>query len=298
MSITDNTGLLMSTCYYLLSGLALANRRYFPHTTYMQYIDTHCHIHDPEFFPPEAAEQAYRQAVATGVRTIICIATSLEDSKRAIAFARAHPEHCRASIGIHPHEAANFSETELQWQLEKLAQLASEPEVVAVGECGFDFYYNEKNECFSRQKLLLEGQIAIALQHDLPMSFHVREAFDEFWSVFEQHEGLRGVLHSFTDRTVHLEKALQHGLFIGVNGIATFTNHTWQKELFKSIPLENVVVETDAPFLTPTPKRGTINTPENVIYITRFLAKLRGESERTIAKATTANAAALFRLEE
>lgn len=262
----------------------------------MHLIDTHCHIHDPEFFTPEAAEEAYQKAVAAGIRWMICIATSLEDSKRAIAFARAHPDHCRASIGIHPHEAAKLEMKEIEQHLKELAILATEPEVVAVGECGFDFYYNEKKECFSRQKALLEGQIAIAQHHRLPMSFHVREAFDEFWAVFEQHKDLKGVLHSFTDRSAHLEKALQHGLSIGMNGIATFTSHLWQKELFQSVPLENIVVETDAPFLTPVPRRGTINTPENVIYITNFLAELRGEREDNIAKATTANAKKLFQL--
>lgn len=267
----------------------------------MQYVDTHCHIHDTEFFSPEDAEATYQQAVKSGVRWMICIATSLEDSKRAIAFARAHPEHCRASIGIHPHEATNLTEHEIQDQLIELESLASEPEVVAVGECGFDFYYNDKKECFARQKALLKGQIAIAAQHNLPMSFHVREAFNEFWSVFEQSKkrygSINGVLHSFTDRENHLIRAQKHNLLIGINGIATFTSHAWQKELFQSVGLEDFVIETDAPFLTPVPMRGTINTPENVIYITRFLASQREESEEGIAKATTANAVQLFSLE-
>jgi TatD DNase family protein len=95
---------------------------------------------------------------------------------------------------------------------------------------------------------------------------------------------------------VHLERAIKYGLSIGINGIASFTSHTWQRDMFKSIPLENILIETDAPFLTPHPKRGTINTPENVIYITNFLAELRGEEPSTIAKVTTANAQKLFNL--
>lgn len=264
----------------------------------MRFFDTHCHIHDPHFFDADAAETAYAAAVAAGVEWMICIATSLEDSRRAIAFAKAHPQHCRASIGIHPHEAATLTEKQIQQQLIELEMLASAPEVVAVGECGFDFYYNDKTECLSRQRALLEGQIAIALQYDLPLSFHVREAFDEFWQVINRYNNVRGVLHSFTDRPSHLEKALQSKLLIGINGIATFTSHVWQNELFRTIPLENIVVETDSPFLTPSPKRGKINTPENVIYITKYLASLRGESQESIVEATTNNAQHLFRLGE
>jgi TatD DNase family protein len=274
----------------------LASEKTLRHTTGMQYIDTHCHIHDSECFDEAAAEQAYQDAVKSGVVWMICIATSLADSKQAIDFAQKHAKHCRASIGIHPHEAAKYSESELQAQLRELAQLASAPEVVAVGECGFDFYHNDKKECHQKQEILLKGQLEIAKAHNLPVSFHVREAFDEFWPVFDEYPHVRGVLHSFTDRPVHAERALKEGLFIGVNGISTFTTHVWQKELFQNIPLEKIVVETDAPFLTPMPKRGTINTPENVIYITKHLATLRGESEEEIVRATTANAVKLFGL--
>jgi TatD DNase family protein len=262
----------------------------------MKLIDTHCHIHDPEFFTEQEALAALREAVAAGVEKIILIATSLEDSKRAIAFANRHAEHCYASIGIHPHEASKYSQAEVTNQLAELADLAQEAKVVAVGECGFDFYYNDKKEHLATQELLLRGQIEIALNNNLPLSFHVREAFDEFWRVFESYKGVRGVLHSFTDRQENLERAIKNNLLIGINGIATFTTHSWQVDLFKKVRLRHFVLETDAPFLTPKPKRGTINTPENVIYVTNFMAELRGESKKEIANATTANAKNLFRL--
>ena len=119
---------------------------------------------------------------------------------------------------------------------------------------------------------------------------------EQFWRVFDEYKGVEGVLHSFTDNEVNLTKALQRGLYIGINGISTFTKHEWQRDLFKSVSLESIVLETDAPFLTPVPRRGTINTPENVIYITRFLADLRGEESDLIAKVTTANAKKLFKI--
>lgn len=259
-------------------------------------IDTHCHIHSAEFFTPEQAEEALNDALEHGVTKIIAVATSLADSKDAIAFAHAHPKNVWATIGIHPHEAANLTKEQIRSQLSELAELAADSKVVGVGECGFDFYYNDRAECYERQKQLLIGQLEIAKKHSLPLSFHVREAFSEFWPVFESYSGLTGVLHSFTDRPEHMERAVKHGLCIGINGIATFTSHLWQKEMFKQIPLNNIVVETDAPFLTPKPKRGTMNKPENVTYITKYLAELRGEDATDITRCTTNNAERLFGL--
>jgi TatD DNase family protein len=262
----------------------------------MKLVDTHCHIHSPEFFDSQAAEAALKDSVKAGVTKLLLVGTGLEDSKRAIAFANSHPEYCFASIGIHPHEAAKMTESEISQALTELALLVVEPKVVAVGECGFDFFYNSKTDCLAKQTQLLTGQLDIAAANNLPVSFHVREAFDEFWRVFEQYKNIRGVLHSFTDSKEHLKQALEHKLKIGVNGIATFTTKKWQIDLFKSLGLSDFVLETDSPFLTPSPKRGTINTPENVIYITNYMAELRGETKELIAKATTANAVELFGL--
>ena len=265
----------------------------------MQFVDTHCHIHDTEFFTDEQATVALKTATENGVNKILCIATSLEDSRQAIKFANRHPDYCFASIGIHPHEASKLNVEQIKNQLDELKALAEDPIVVAVGECGFDFCYNKRKDCLAKQTQLLKGQLFIAAENNLPLSFHVREAFDDFWPVFEAvsaEHPISGVLHSFTDSQSNADRAIAHNLSIGVNGIATFTKHSWQRELFKKLPLKNIVTETDAPFLTPSPKRGTINEPRNVIYITKFLAELRGETEEEIAKATTANAKGLFKL--
>lgn len=262
----------------------------------MKLIDTHCHIHDSAFFTPADAEVALQQAVDAGVNKIILVGTSLEDSKNALAFAHAHPDHCYASIGIHPHEAAKMTEEEIKHALFELGTLATDAKVVAVGECGFDFYYNKKSDYLEKQTQLLRGQLEIAQAHNLPVCFHVREAFEEFWPVFETFKNLRGVLHSFTDTKANLEKGISLNLIIGVNGIATFTTKEWQLDLFKTVSQHSFVLETDAPFLTPKPHRGTINSPENVIYITDFMAELRGEAKEIIANATTANAIKLFNL--
>lgn len=259
----------------------------------MEYIDTHCHLHDPEFFSAKEATSVIASSVQSGVAKMIGIGTSLEDSKNAIAYARNHPESYWASVGIHPHESSKLSSVQIDKHLKELDQLASDTKVVAIGECGFDFYYNDREKMLEKQTQLLEGQLQVAKKHNLPVSFHVREAFTDFWPIYDRYK-VPGVLHSFTDRPEHLQKALKRGLFIGINGIATFTSHRWQLDMFKAIPLEKIVVETDSPFLTPKPKRGTINTPENVIYITQYLAELRGEDVRHTSRQTTDNARKLF----
>lgn len=259
------------------------------------FIDTHCHIHDQEFFNNEDAIIALSSAKDNDVNQLICIGTSLEDSKRAIQFSSLN-KGCYATVGIHPHEALKLDVEGIENHLKQLDKIADDDTVVGVGECGFDFFYNNEGDSLSLQERLLRGQIDIAIKHNLPLSFHVRDAFEQFWRVFDEYKGVEGVLHSFTDNEVNLIKALQRGLYIGINGISTFTKHKWQRDLFKSVPLDNIVLETDAPFLTPVPRRGTINSPENVIYITRFLADLRDEEPELIAKVTTTNAKKLFKI--
>ena len=127
-----------------------------------------------------------------------------------------------------------------------------------------------------------------------PVSFHVREAFDDFWPVFENFHGVRGVLHSFTDTQTNLDRGFSRGLYVGVNGISTFTRDTAQRNLYATIPLERMLVETDAPYLTPVPLRGKMNEPGYVRLVVEFWAQKRGISFDELAHATTQNARRLF----
>jgi len=142
--------------------------------------------------------------------------------------------------------------------------------------------------------MVLKFQIELAIEHNLPLIFHVREAFDDFWPILDEYESIRGVLHSYTDTQANLDKALERGLYIGVNGIATFAKSQSQLDVYRAVPLQKLLLETDAPFLTPTPYRGTINQPKRVGTIAEFVASLRGESLEQLAAATTQNAHDLF----
>src|SRR6185312_11541821 len=129
-----------------------------------------------------------------------------------------------ASVGIHPHEAQRYAGD--AQALAAFAKLAERPKIVAVGECGLDYFYNHSPKV--DQEEILRFQIELALRHDLPMIFHVRDAFDDFWSIFDEYTGIRGVIHSFTATEKELAQALERGLYIGLNGIMTFTKQVKQ----------------------------------------------------------------------
>ena len=268
-------------------------------------IDTHCHIHDrssynyalsrqqvgkkllrerpnlphqSEDFTPEKILARAHQA---GIEKVICIGTSHDDSMDARAFAeKYHADGVFWSYGVHPDEATGASG----------AMLPHSPlRLVAIGEVGLD-YHNDANR--PAQQKLFERMLQLALDHDLPLIFHVREAFDDFFAMLDNFPSARGVVHSFSDNRENLIKSLDHGFYIGVNGLSTFA-----PELpIADIPLDRILLETDAPFLTPAPFRGTINEPARIREICAHVSKLKGESEADIARITTKNAEQLFHI--
>jgi TatD DNase family protein len=270
----------------------------------MDLVDTHCHIQSIGSESGEAgtrqlwakdtdlsAEAVIASAHAHDINRLICVGCDLEDSILAIDFAKDKPE-CFATIGLHPHEAKLYAHNAAA--LEQFSALATQDKVVAIGECGLDYFYGHSPK--EDQLEVLKFQIELAIKQDLPLIFHVRDAFDDFWPVFEQYEGIRGVLHSFTDNKANLDKALAKGLYIGVNGIATFNKKPEQEDVYKAIPLERLLLETDAPFLTPAPYRGTINEPMRVSVVADFVSNLRHENRESLASQTTDNAIKLFRI--
>jgi TatD DNase family protein len=267
-----------------------------------ELVDTHCHIQSIGVDGGDratsekwakatdlTADGVVEAAAEHGVTRLICVGCDLSDSQLAIAFAKDRP-NCWATIGIHPHEAKNIVGKSAD--LDTFKSLVGRPKVVAVGECGLDFYYEHSPR--ESQIEVLKLQIELALDNNLPLVFHVRDAFDEFWPIFDSYKGIKGVLHSFTDSAENLAKALDRELFVGVNGIATFSKQESQLEVYRQIPLNSLLLETDAPFLTPAPYRGNINEPKRVGVIADFLANLRGEDRSEIARVTTSNANQLF----
>jgi len=278
----------------------------------IELFDTHCHIHESNAPGPSAggvsddedetrrrwkklgnpsAQQLILEAREAGVTRLLAVGCALEDSERAVALA-AEEENVWASIGIHPHESSQYVGN--AEALERFASLVSKSKVVAVGECGLDYFYTHSSR--EAQIEVLRFQLALAQKHNLPLVFHVREAFDDFWPVFDEFEGLRGIIHSFTADEKVLAEILKRGLYVGLNGIMTFTKSDEQLAAAKAVPLNRLVLETDAPFLTPAPDRATICQPKHVRTTAEFLCKLRDESLETLAEVTTQNAQAMFGL--
>jgi TatD DNase family protein len=247
------------------------------------FTDTHCHIHEAHFY--EADRQAvYDRAINDGVR-MICIGTNEEFSRQAIEFTATH-DQTWATVGVHPHDVKDG------WgDIARI--LAEKPEkLIGIGEIGLDYFYD--NSPREVQIKALEEQLQLAVDYALPVSFHVRNAFDDFWPIFNNFPGLRGVLHSFTDDIANLNRGLSEGLYVGVNGISTFTKDEHQRVMFDAIPTDRMLLETDAPFLTPTPHRGKVNEPAFVRNVAEYHANRRGVELEHLARVTSTNASTLF----
>lgn len=256
-------------------------------------IDTHCHIHESEFFP-DNRDEVYQNAIADDV-VMLCVSTSERASREAMEFTATHPQ-TYPIVGVHPHDAANDYAAVGEILA---ADREGDNRIVGVGEIGLDYYYlNSPREA---QIAALEQQLQWAIDYDMPVSFHVRDSqdrsvsvWDDFWPIVDNFRGIRGVLHSFTDTQKQLEQGLSRGFFVGVNGISTFTKDAAQQAMYASIPLERVLLETDAPFLTPAPYRGTMNEPKYVRRVAEHVATVHARSVDDVAALTTDNASRLF----
>ncbi len=242
-------------------------------------IDTHCHLHDREFFAEEQAETMLVRARKAGVKKIICIGTSQEDSLAARNFATKH-EDVYWTYGMHPENAKNSTEL----------QKRNPYRPIAIGEVGLDYHYEGYNR--KAQIRLFEEMLQMAVDNDLPVSFHVREAFSDFFAVTANFPKIRGVVHSFTDNKKILKRVLNEtNFYVGVNGLATYST-------LPTPPLERILLETDAPFLTPEPFRGIINEPAYIYEIALWLSKKIGEKFEKIERETTKNAERLFNFQD
>ena len=255
-------------------------------------IDSHCHIHDEDF--PFSKEEVFANMREMGVGAAVCVGVSVANSVRAVKFCENQEINLFAAIGVHPHEASELDEA----GLETLKNLTKNPRVVAIGEIGLDYFYENSDR--ESQKRALWEQLKIAHEAGLPVSFHVRNAFDDFWPIFDDfekpHGKIRGVLHSFTDSEENLKKALDRGLYIGVNGISTFVKKPEELAMFAAIPLERTLLETDAPYLAPAGKRGKTNQPASTALVAQDLATKRDLEVEKVAQITTTNTRDLFEI--
>ena len=243
-------------------------------------IDSHCHLHDLDFYTPEEQSQALIACTERQIEKLICIGTDHEDSFKAAEFAAQNPTKLFWSYGIHPNE---FDKPR------KDVQFEHNNRPVAIGEVGLDYHYGENDKL--DQARLLEEMLDLAIREDLPLIFHVREAFDDFFAILDNFSTakIRGVVHSFSDNKKNLKKSLERDFYIGVNGLATYST-------LPMPPIERILLETDAPFLAPVPLRGQTNQPVNVHYVAKWLSEKLGLDFEEVAKITTENSETIFNL--
>ena len=254
--------------------------------------DTHAHIHFEDYRDDLAV--IFKNARDNDVGRIICVGTDEEDSHRALDFVcdelvarHAGGVRLEATVGLHPHEAHRG-----QSALEAIAFLLKVGQPIAIGECGLDYYRNLSNR--EEQQAALVFQIELALEHDLPLVFHVRDAWDDFFATIKMYPALRGVVHSFTGGPNEVELAMKYNLYFGMNGIMTFTKDQQQLKAARLVPADRLLLETDSPYLTPAPLRGKRNEPANVALVARSLSELRDEEYGTLADKTNENVNKLF----
>lgn len=254
----------------------------------MQFIDTHCHLQFDKL--AEKIDQVMTGAAATGVSGMICVGTSAADSRQAVEYAQQF-DNVWAAVGAHPHDGKEFDPAA---DLSTVTSLFKQPRVVAVGEIGLDFYkdYSPKED----QEKLLRLQLEAALPTSLPFIFHVRDAWKDFWRIMDDYKDVRAVVHSFSAGQKQLDKIVEKGWHVGLNGIMTFTRDEAQLAAAKTVPADRLLLETDAPFLTPEPVRSEVCEPKHVRLTAEFLAGLRGESLEEMSKYTTDNAMRLFNI--
>jgi len=256
----------------------------------MQFIDTHAHIYLPEF--DNDREEMIGRALESGVNKILLPNIDVGSAGQLLSLSSGYPGICYPMMGLHPTSVKDD-------YLEQLAQVEEwlrQDGFVAVGEIGIDLYWdktyiNEQVEAFRRQ-------VSLALELELPVVIHSRESFDEIFEVMGEFEdkGLKGVFHSFTGDLSQAEKALGMGFYLGIGGIVTFKNSGLDR-VIASIGIDRLLLETDSPYLAPSPHRGKRNESSFIINSARRISDLTGKTLEEVASVTTSNAKELFNID-
>ena len=251
--------------------------------------DTHCHL-DLEQFDTDR-EAVVARAREAGVGRIIVPGLDVQRSRLAVALSAQYPE-VFAAVGLHPNSAAGFGAGDLK----ELRQLARLPKVVAIGEIGLDLHW--QTVPLAEQQRAFRAQLELAAELGKPAIIHDREAHAEVLEMLRDARPPAGaVLHSFSGDRAMAESAVESGYYLGVDGPLTYKKNDALRDIFRRVPLDRILIETDAPYLTPQPRRGARNEPAFVKFVAEQLAGIRALTTEQIASATTANAARLFRWE-
>lgn len=249
-------------------------------------VDSHCHIPMIEY--EGGGHAIINAAKANGISHMLCVSLDLETYPGVLDLAEKY-DCISASVGVHPNSQVPAEPTE-----EQLIELAQDPNVVAIGETGLDYFRSVGDLNWQRERFRIH--IRSAKRAGKPLIIHSRDAREDVINLMQQESAAEvgGVMHCFVDDWQTAEQAIEQNFYISFSGIVTFKNASELKEVAKKVPLDRILIETDSPYLAPVPYRGKQNQPAYVRYIAEHIAELRGESFETIADATTANFCSLF----
>ncbi len=274
----------------------------------MYFIDTHAHLDMIKSMTPEGS---LKRSLSDGVRCLINIGSSIEGSRKSVRYARQFPD-VFASVGIHPHDAKDFGESEIKILRSLIAGSEEAPpgeaplesgsgkrfeKVVAVGETGFDFFRNLSPR--PSQEKAFRAHIELAAEYDLPLIIHDRDAHEETLDILKEYstsKSLKGVIHCFSGDLDFASRCIDAGLHISYTGVITYPNAKGLQDVVREIPIEKIFIETDSPFLAPQDRRGKENYPGNVKYIAQKIAELKNLTIEEVAAATSKNAEEFFKL--
>lgn len=252
-------------------------------------FDTHAHYDDKAF--DEDREAVLGALGEAGVQAVVNVGASLASTRRTIELTRQYP-FIYGAVGIHPSDSKELTEADIQW----LEELTGKEKVVAVGEIGLDYYWEEPDH--EIQKKWFVRQLALARKVKLPVIIHSRDAAKDSLDIMkaEHSEEIGGVIHCFSYGKEMAREYLEMGFFLGIGGVVTFQNGKKLKEVVAYAPLDRLVLETDCPYLAPTPNRGKRNSSLNLPYVAEEIAALKGITPKQVMEATWENAKRLYRL--
>lgn len=258
----------------------------------MEYFDSHCHLNDEQMLVN--IEEQIALLREANVTAVLCIGYDLASSKRAVELANTYPE-VYAAVGIHPDNAAECS---LE-SIEELRKLAQDPKVIAIGEIGLDYYWHKDPEERAAQKPVFIAQIKLADELGLPISVHARDAIEDTYRILkENNPKFGGTLHCYSGSVEMMREFLKLGLYFGFDGPITYKNAVTPKQCVRECPADRLLVETDSPYLSPTPFRGKPNNPKNIPYIVAEMAHIRECDETTMNEQLWKNFKKMFRVKQ
>jgi TatD DNase family protein len=252
-------------------------------------FDTHAHYDDESF--DEDREELIFSLKNKGVGTVVNVGASVASTKKTFEIVKKY-DFMYGAVGIHPEDVERLDESHMEW----LKSLAADKKIVAIGEIGLDYHYDEPER--EVQKKWFARQLDLAYELDMPIIIHSRDAAADTLDIMKAHHGdeLNGVIHCFSYSPEMAQIYLDMGYYLGIGGVVTFKNSKKLKEVVKMTPLERIVLETDCPYLTPEPHRGKRNDSSYLKYVVECISKLKGISAEKIIKTTCENAVKMYRI--